>query len=477
MNNYSHYIDGKWIKGEGSKLVSIDPATDKQVWEGRAATNDEINSAVVAAKKAFDIWSNLDLKQRISYLDSFKAIIEQNKDSLATAISQENGKPLWDAKNEVNAMINKIPISIEAYNVRCPEISKTLPTGSLHTRHRPHGCLAVFGPFNFPAHLPNGHIVPALLAGNTIVFKPSELTPGVAALTVQYWENAGLPHGVLNLVQGGRETGKSLLENPALNGVLFTGSWPTGQHIAKQLATTPYKILALELGGNNPLVVGTVSNIPNAVNQIIQSAFLSSGQRCTCARRLILIGQKESAKILEELIKQTLELRIGTYSDSPEPFMGPVISGQAVDHLLQQQDILIKNGGTPLLKMKRVDRGAAFISPGIIEVSKDRQVYDEECFGPLLQVIKVESLEQAIAEANNTQYGLTAGILTDREEEYREFLKRVRAGVINWNVPITGASSAAPFGGLGHSGNNRPSGYYAADYCSYPVASTENPIL
>jgi succinylglutamic semialdehyde dehydrogenase len=452
---------------------SINPATGAIIWEGKAAQKPDINKAVEKASKAFEGWSLLPIEKRIEYLRAFKAALNQSKDALAESISKETGKPLWESKAEVNAMVNKVDISIDAYDHRCAEIIHDQPEIRAITRHKPHGVVAVFGPFNFPGHLPNGHIVPALLAGNTVIFKPSEFTPLVAELTMKCWEKAGLPPGVLNLVQGGRETGQLLSHHPGIKGLFFTGSWQTGKIFAEQFANQPEKILALEMGGNNPLVVYDISDSKCAAFLTIQSAFLTSGQRCTCARRLIIAEGKEGDAFLKELIHHMKGIHVGTYIDKPEPYMGPVISENTVKHLLEAQENLKAHGGEILVEMRQLKSGTGLISPGLMDVTKVVNRPDEELFGPFLQVIRVSNFEAAIKEANNTSFGLAAGLLSDRPEFYEKFYQKVKAGIINWNSALTGASSAAPFGGIGHSGNYRPSAYYAADYCSFPVASME----
>lgn len=460
-----------------TRFVSIDPSTEQIIWEGDESTESEINSSFKLARKTFQEWSLMPIEGRINYLEAFGQTLAKNKDLITTAISQETGKPLWDAAGEVTAMINKIGISIEAYKARCPEVSKKQPQGMSISRHKPHGVLAVFGPYNFPGHLPNGHIIPALLAGNTIIFKPSELTPYVGKLMVDLWEKGGLPKGVLNLVQGGKEVGKLVAGHPDLDGLLFTGSCQTGRRLAEQFASSPQKILALEMGGNNPLIISKISDPATAAYLTVMSAFLSSGQRCTCARRLILLPGKKNDEYLNALITLTRSLLVGAYSDIPEPFMGPVISASAAERLMEKQEELLDLGGHPLVPMSRLTRGPSYLTPGIIDMTKVLYIPDEEIFGPLLQVIRVKNIKEAIAAANNTAYGLTAGIFTDTPEEYHRFYAQIKAGVVNWNVQLTGASSGAPFGGIGQSGNHRPSAFYAADYCAYPVASMENPHL
>lgn len=473
----THFINQKWGQGKGPLFESLNPANQDVVWKGHAGSVTEVQAAVKAARNAFPTWFKTPLKKRIAFLELFREELKNSEDALAEAISQEIGKPLWESKSEVNAMITKVSISIDAYHKRCPEITHQFPSYLSITRHKPHGVIAIFGPFNFPGHLPNGHIIPALLAGNTIVLKPSELAPLVSETIINLWEKCKLPAGVINLVQGGRETGRLLAQHPEIDGLFFTGSWATGRIFAEQFAPHPQKILALEMGGNNPLVFDKVDDINAAAYTTIQSAFLTSGQRCTCARRLIVVEGNQGAAFIAELVRMTQGIKVGPYTSSPEPFMGPVISTHTAKQLLEAQRKLISLGGSPLIEMQQLEPDSALLFPGIIDVSAIQNRPDEEIFGPLLQLIRVPDFNAAIQEANRTVYGLTAGLMSKQESHYRQFYQQIRAGVINWNYPLTGASSAAPFGGIGHSGNHRPSAFYAADYCAYPVASMESPTI
>ena len=296
-----HYINGQWKKGSGPSFHSSDPATAEKVFEARHAIKPEIEEAVQGAQQALKSWKNLPLETRIAYLHTFSKILHSRKSDWAKAISQETGKPLWESHQEIQSMINKIPISIEAYTQRCPQQESLLASGRSIIRHRPHGVVAVLGPFNLPGHLPNGHIVPALLAGNVVIFKPSEYTPLAGNLLAQCWESAQLPRGVFNLIQGGKETGQSLISCSGLDGICFTGSWPVGKILLEHYALHPEVILALEMGGNNPLVVSKLSNTLAAAYITLQSAFVTAGQRCSCARRLIVVENAGSQKFIDKL--------------------------------------------------------------------------------------------------------------------------------------------------------------------------------
>ena len=477
MSGKSQFINGRWVDGAGPSFASHDPATGSIVWEGTSATGSDIDAAVCAARGALESWIDLGTETRISHLLQFGEQLKSHRAELSEMISRETGKPRWESLTEVDSMIGKVPVSIEAFNERRRPTERETGGVVAATRFKPHGVVAVFGPFNFPGHLPNGHIVPALLAGNTLAFKPSELTPGVAHETVELWEAAGLPAGVLNLVQGGRETGAALASHPNIDGLFFTGSAAVGKVLSRSLADHPDKILALEMGGNNPLIVHEVANVDAAAYATIQSAFLTAGQRCTCARRLIVPEGNAGDAFIDRLRDLTSRIRIGRYTDEPEPFMGPVISSAAANSLLLAQSKLQGQGGRTMLEMRRLGAAGAMLSPGLIDVTEIRERPDVEIFGPLLQIIRVPDFFAAITEANNTAFGLAAGLLSDNRALYEQFFRRIRAGVVNWNRPTTGASGSLPFGGVGLSGNHRPSGFYAADYCSYPVASMEEAKL
>src|SRR5262245_23319536 len=461
------YIDGAWRAGSGERFASHDPATGDKVWDGRAATPDDVAEAMAAARLAFPSWSRRPLEERVAIVRAFAKAIEKRGDDIAGAISREMGKTLWDAKGEVQAMIGKVEISIRAQSERAGFKEEKAAFGAMTLSHHAHGVLAVFGPFNFPGHLPNGHIVPALLAGNVVLFKPSEFTPGVAALMVEAWEEAGLPAGVLNLLQGARETGGAILDTHGLNGVLFTGSAHTGALIHKKFAGRPDVLLALELGGNNPLIVWPPVDAKAAANLIVHSAFATSGQRCSCARRLILPQGAEGDAIIAALAELTARIAVGPATQTPEPFLGPLVNAASADRAVKFEQGLLALGAKPIVPVKRE---GALVHPAIIDVT-GLTPPDEELFGPVLQVYRVTDFAHALDVANATRFGLAGGLISDDPALWARVKNELRAGVLNWNRPTTGASGALPFGGPGLSGSLRPSAYYAADYVAYPVAT------
>jgi succinylglutamic semialdehyde dehydrogenase len=451
-------------------LSSIEPATGATLWTGQVGDSE---AEVARARSAWAGWAARPLAVRIETLRRFANTVRGQKDALADLIARETGKPLWETATEVDAVVNKVDISVSAYSERTAQRRLEGALGArVAVRHKPHGVLAVLGPYNFPAHLPNGHIVPALIAGNAVVFKPSEKTPAVGEMLVRLYHEAGVPEDVVRCVQGGVEVGKTLAASPGIDGLLFTGSARAGLALHKQFADVPQKILALEMGGNNPLVVWDAKDIAAASVIAVQSAFMSSGQRCTAARRLIVQdGQHEA--LLAEIVKLAERIIVGPPHAQPAPFMGPVIDNQAADQLQEAfLDLLIK-GGRPLKRLDRPHEDKPFLTPAIIDVTDVADRPDAELFGPVLQVIRVPDFDSALAEANSTRYGLAASLVGGSPELYDRFWANIRAGVINWNKPTNGAPSNAPFGGLGLSGNHRPSAFYAADYCAYPVTSSE----
>ncbi|GAA4053355.1 succinylglutamate-semialdehyde dehydrogenase [Parerythrobacter jejuensis] len=453
-----------------NEIISFEPATGEELWRGKVG---DVDAAVDRARRAWPAWAAKPLANRMELCRRFANEVRAASDRFAELIAKETGKPLWEARTEVEAVINKVEISINAYAERTGQ--KKLDgalAGSAALRHKPHGVMVVLGPYNFPAHLPNGHIVPALIAGNVVIFKPSEKTPAVGELLMECFTKAGMSAAVAQFFVGGPEEGKALVAHRDIDGVLFTGSAQAGIAINKRLATNPGKIVALEMGGNNPIVVTDTPLINDAAILIARSAFTTAGQRCTAARRLIVVESMYDA-IVEEVKRLSDRLIVGEPFAEPAPFMGCLIDNDAADQLVESFLYFLSNGGKAIKHMTRPDDNLPFLSPAIIDTTKIKDRPDVELFGPLLQVIKVKDLDAGIAEANNTRFGLSASLIGGTPQDYNRFWANIRAGIVNWNQPTNGASSKAPFGGLGLSGNHRPAAFYAADYCAYPVASSE----
>lgn len=452
------------------ELRSYEPATGAHLWTGLIG---DAAAEVANARSGWAGWAAKPFTVRAETLRRFANVVRQRAEPFADLIARETGKPLWEARTEVESVVAKVDISVTAYAERTAQRRLDSPMGSrMALRHKPHGVLAVLGPYNFPAHLPNGHIVPALLAGNAVVFKPSEKTPAVGAYLVECFHAAGVPAECVRLLIGGPAEGRALSAHPDIDGLLFTGSARTGLALNRQFAEHPEKILALEMGGNNPIIVWDTPDLYAAAVLVAQSAFTSAGQRCTAARRLIIQDNLYDG-LVDALNGLVGRLIVGEPHAQPQPFMGPVIDNESADQLTEAFLGLLMRGGRAIRHLERTIPDRPFLKPALIDVTNMAERPDAELFGPILQVIRTEDFDAAIAEANNTRYGLSASLISQTPQLYDRFWANARAGIVNWNRPTNGASSNAPFGGIGWSGNHRPSAYYAADYCAYPVVSNE----
>jgi succinylglutamic semialdehyde dehydrogenase len=467
------FIGGKWAAGGGDPFTSTNPYDNDVIWEGTSASEADVGHAVERAAVAARPWAALSVEARAAYLTAFTESVKRHRDGLIDAVARDAGKPLWEAATEVDALVGKLQPSLDAQLLRNTERETAIGSGVSVTRFRPHGVVAVLGPFNFPASMANSHMQPALLAGNAVIVKPSEKTPLVAELVFRCWEEAGLPEGVVSLVQGGPETAQALISDERVAGVYLTGSVGAGQAVSRVAASrsTP-PILALEMGGNSPLVVWAPEDATTAVLIAVQSAYVSAGQRCSSARRLIV--EEGASDFVEALSASVRQLVVGDPLDSASPYMGPLISRASAERILEEQERLIALGAETIVPVRRQESpGHALLRPGLIDVTGVSGVGDEEVFGPLLKLIRTDDFEDAIRIANDTRFGLASGLVSQSRSLYEQFLTESRAGIVNWNQQLTGAVGVAPFGGVKDSGNFRPGGFLSADYCVYATASLE----
>lgn len=470
----AHIIDGKEIGAtSGSDVASINPYTGEVLWSSSEADAHLVDEAVSAAREGFEVWADYPNEGRVEILQNFTTIVQREKDALATLVATESGKPLWESRIEVNSLVTKLTASLDAYKSRCAESSREVKGLLSKTRFRPHGVMGVLGPYNFPLSMANGHIMPSILAGNAVVFKPSELTSLAGIAVTRIWQEAGLPPGVMNCITGARSVGKSLVEHGGIDGILFVGSHPTGLSILRTLATHPEKIVVVEMGGNSPLVVEDFdpTKTDAVVSIIVHSAFISSGQRCSAARRLFV--NEKNSDLLERVTEVIKNLRIGNPVESPEPFYGPMIRPEAVSQVRRRYEELVSSGAVPLTEPTISGPHQTVMRPSLLDVTTASTDCDEEIFGPVLKVRRYADLDRAIEMCNDTRFGFSSGIVTQHRETYEKFFRRMKTGIINWNQQLTGATTFAPFGGVKQSGNYRPAGYLSSDYCSYAVASFE----
>jgi len=482
------YFGSDTVEIPGHTLVSHHPARPVDlVWAG-APRLAHVDLAVAAAREALGAWARSPVERRVEALLAIRDKLDERQERFAELIALETGKAMWDARAEAGILAGKVDITLDdSANSGRARISpyevKLTDTRRGICRFRPHGVMAVIGPYNFPAHLPNGHIIPALLAGGTVVFKPSDKAPAVGQFLVEpsreALAGAGAPAGVVNLVQGHAEHAQALTIHPDVDGVLFTGSWPVGRKILSANLDSPGRIVALELGGNNPAIVCADANLAQAVVECVRCCFISTGQRCTCTRRIIL--EKPIAdRFMDAFLKAARTLTHGDPFADEQPFMGPIIREDAQQSVVRFADHARQMGAEVLLAPEATDvlgcEGGHFVTPGVLRVdefvrTEEGPGADIEVFGPLARVCVVDSFDEALAQANATRYGLAASIFTNDETKTDHFLTGVKAGCANVNAGTAGASSKLPFGGLGHSGNHRPAGAFALDYCAYPVAS------
>ncbi|MBI1304807.1 MAG: aldehyde dehydrogenase family protein [Phycisphaera sp.] len=468
----SDYIDGAFRPLSGDGIVTRDPARPSGVvWAGSPVAA-HAEDAVAAARRAFPAWAALPLDTRRAHLERWRETCVKHAGRLAAAISREIGKVKWEAELEAKIVAEKVTITLEE-RVLARIAGFEVAAGAGKTgvcTFRPHGVMTVLGPYNFPAHLPNGHIVPALLAGNTIVFKPSEKGASVGQLLAELAHEAGFPAGVFNVVQGGGAIASRLATHPEVDGVLFTGSFPVGRRILEANLDTPGRLVALEMGGSNPAVVTAKADLRRAAIECVRAAFATTGQRCTCTRRIV-VADSVADRFVPMVLRLASTLVVAAADDGVPAFMGPLVTAEARDAVLRAQAALAARGRL-LLEASALEREGFFLSPGAVEVERfERRADEEEIFGPFVQISRARDLDDAIAQANATNFGLAASVFTDDRSEWEAFFAGVRAGCLNWNAGTAGASSKLPFGGLGRSGNHRPAGAFAVDSVAYPVAT------
>lgn len=451
-------------------IRSYEPATGALLW---SAPMGDVDSEIAIARAGCGAWAGRAIANRTETLRRFGNVLRGRHAALTDLLARETGKPLWAAQDEVDAALNKVDLSIAAYGARAATRRFDGDLGvRTAVRHKPHGILGVLGAHSFPLLQPLHHILPALIAGNNIVFKPSEKTPAIGAALIDCLHAAELPAASARLLIGDAGVGRALARHPGIDGLLFTGRWDVGRELHRLYGEMPNKVLALDMGGNNPIIAWDVADAPQAAMMIVQSAFASAGQSCLAARRLIVEVSK-AQPLIDEISKLMERLIIGDPHSKPAPFMGSLIDMAAADHLLEAYLDLMMRGGRPIRHMGRPVSDRPFLTPGLIDVTDVDNRQDVEYYGPLLQVIRVPDFEAALTEANATQFGLCASLIGGSPALYERFWAEMRTGVANWNRPTYDVVMNAPLGGVGLSGNHRPGGSYAADYCAYPVVSTE----
>ena len=467
-------IAGRWADApqpEG-ELENRSPADLSAVLSRHAFAASQVDAAVLAAREAQPAFAARPTGERARLVRAIGAVLKRHEDELAHAIALDVGKPLWEARTEAQACAAKAEITV-ADGLKLVAPFPAPGQASAECRFRPLGVVAVLGPFNFPVHLPNGHVLPALACGNAVVFKPSEVAPHAAEVYARCLDQAGVPPGVFNLVQGGPRTGAALAAHQGVDGVLFTGSWVVGQAIARAtLGQT--KLLALEMGGKNAALILEDADLDKALYDTLFSAFVSAGQRCTAASRASVGGPPSRADAFARRIAAlAAKLTVGHPLDDGV-FMGPLASEAALIKFEQGQPRTGAAVETVLASRRLEPRGlrGCYVSPAVHRVhQRTGSAYElEELFGPDLAVHAAASIDEALQIANATEYGLAASVHTASAASFERILSELACGVVNWNAPTVGASGRLPFGGLKKSGNHRPAALWSALYCTAPVA-------
>ncbi|MFI5307230.1 MAG: aldehyde dehydrogenase family protein [Polyangiales bacterium] len=480
------YIGGAFVRpapADGA-LVIQSPADVHQHVSTHEHAVAHVDRAVETARAAFRAWRRQAPEARAERLRRYQARVRAHREDLALAIALEVGKPLWEARTEVDSMIGKVDLVLgEGARFTATQELRDVP-GEI--RHRPLGVLAVIGPFNFPGHLPNGQIVPALALGNCVVHKPSEKTPSAASLMARCFDEAGFPRGVFNLVQGPAEVGRRLTVHADIEGILFTGSVAVGRRIVADNAARPERLIALELGGKNAAIALDDCDLERTARAIAFAAFATAGQRCTSTSRLIATPGI-AVPLTERIVEITRALRVGHPLDA-EVFMGPMISSPSRAGLLAAQahardagyDALIPGGVAEV-----PGHDGFYVMPAIHRASRPglsvEGYTDHELFGPDLAIEVAEDLDAAVAAANGTRFGLAASVFTRSADAFERAAEDLRVGVVHWNRSSAGASGRLPFGGVKESGNHRAAGILVGGTCSHPQAvllepSTEGPL-
>ena len=455
-----------------ARLESVSPADpDDRIGAFPLADAAALEAAVARARKAFPGWRDAGFDARSRVLKRFGEKARQAGDELARLIAREMGKALWDARGEAALLPAKVDATLEA-GMRY--VAPIEAGAGAHASVHPRGVLAVLGPFNFPAHLPNGHIVPALATGNSVVFKPSDLTPAVGERMVRLWHEAGLPDGVLEIVQGRADLGSALALHPDVDGVLFTGSWAVGRALREALVDRPEKLLALEMGGKNAMLVLADADLELAVAEAAISICATTGQRCSCASRLF-VAREVIDEFAEKLSAVLRGVRVGPPLEAGV-FMGPLVSQAAFDKLARYRALAAEAGGERLLEVEP-ERAAPYVGAGLVRFAHAEQSHPyqrDEIFGPEAALYPIDDVEEGIAAVNDSDYGLAASVMTRDRKSYEECVGRIQTGILNWNKGTIGASGRLPFGGGRRSGNDRPAGILATVYSSVYQSHLEN---
>lgn len=459
-----NFIAGAWVGSDADAFDSINPATEEKVAEVAAADVPAVDAAVQAARAAYPEWRNTPAPRRGEILFRVAQILTERKEEIARIATSEMGKILAETRGDVQEAIDMAYfMGGEGRRLNGYTAPVEMPNKFGMALRDSVGVVGVITPWNFPVAVPSWKILPALIAGNTIVFKPGEDTPATGAAFVKAFEDAGLPEGVINVVHGAGAVGDALVSHPGIRVITFTGSTQTGLGVYSKAASLGKKV-CLEMGGKNAILVMDDANLELAVEAVTWSAYGTTGQRCTACSRLI-VQRGIKPKLLEALIEKARHINIGNgLLDGVD--MGPLVNARALSKVQSYMDVAIADGAKIVAGGKRpdIDRGF-FFEPTLLDgVTPDMRVAQEEIFGPVLSVIEVDSLEEAIEVNNHTPYGLSSSIFTENVNAAFRAIRDLTTGIVYINHGTTGAEIQFPFGGTRGTGNGmREAGQAALD--------------
>jgi aldehyde dehydrogenase (NAD+) len=471
METYRNFIGGEWVESASEKTTdNVNPAnTDKVLGRVRLSTREEARNAVETAAEAFRDWRRTPAPARGRIVARAARLLEDDKENLARTLTLEEGKTLAEARGELQRSINVAEFCAgEARRLNGETIQSELPSNFAYTIRQPHGVVACVTPWNFPVAIPIWKIAPALVAGNTVVFKPATLTPATAVRIVELFDEAGIPKGVLNLVIGsGSDAGDEIINHPAVRAISFTGSNSVGLSLYEHASRRGAKVQC-EMGGKNPVVILEDADMALAVESTAQGAFGSTGQRCTATSRAIVVDQVAD-EFLDRIVARAESLKLGDGLDAKTD-VGPSVDKNQFETVLRYIDVGREDGATLACGGARaegneLDKGY-FVRPTVFDrVTADMRIAREEIFGPVLSVFRVKNFDEAMRVANDSEYGLSSSIFTNDAARIFRFVDEIETGMTHINSPTTGGEAHIPFGGIKATGiGEREQGSTALDF-------------
>ncbi len=463
MTTHKILINGKWVESEsGETFESVNPATEEALGKFQKGNREDVRAAIDAAEDAFEKWSSYSAPRRGEILFKAYQLLKKNKQKLGELVTKEMGKVLSEGLGDVQEAIDMTAyMAGEGRRLFGHTTPSELPDKFCMTVRRPLGVVGLISPWNFPVAIPSWKITPALICGNTIVFKPASDTPLCAIEFVKILEEAGLPKGVVNLVTGpGSTVGDEIVTNPKVQALSFTGSREVGLKIAKKAGL---KKVGLELGGKNGIIIMDDANLDLALDGVIWGSFGTTGQRCTAASRVIL-HEKIKENFLDMFLERTQKLKLGN-GLKKDTDVGPLVNQKAVEKVDSYTQIGLKEGAELFYGGRKIGGKGYFYQPTIFtEVTTDMQIAQEEIFGPTVSVIDVKNLEEAIETMNSIKYGLSSSIYTQDVNKAFKAIEKIEAGLTYVNASTIGSEVHLPFGGVKDTGNGtREGGWEALD--------------